>query len=120
MPWPMPSNEDDAAGAALPTVVCTAASSAPVTARGKLCSGRSRFGCVASSGLGRIAASRGETSFFEDEMTVNPSEFFANAGPGSARMSTSAQTKTVVALNISLFPLRQNTRVLVAGENGMA
>src|SRR5207237_5875044 len=102
----MPSNEDDAAGAALPTVVCTAASGAPVTARGKPCSGRSRFGCVASSLLGGIVASRGETSFFDDAMTVGPAGSLPTADPGKVRVSTSAHAKKVVALSIALFSLR--------------
>jgi len=62
----MPSNEEDAAGAAVLTVDCTAVSGAPIVAPGKPCSGRSFFGCAASSVFGGIVARRGETSFFED------------------------------------------------------
>src|SRR5438552_6421024 len=101
----MPSNEEDAAGAAVLTVDCTALSGAPVVAPRMPWRGRSFFGCAASSLFGEIVARRGETSFLEDQMTVTPPGSFATAGSGTASVSASASAKTVVALSIPLFSL---------------
>src|SRR5260370_5556384 len=105
----MPSKEEDGAGAVPLTVDCAAASGARVAAGGKPWSGRSLFGCVASSLRGGIVARRGDTSFFADVMTTAPdaSLSFAPAGMGSTSMSASAHTTTVVALSISLFSLSE-------------
>src|SRR6266700_3393694 len=111
----MPSNDEEAAGAAVLTVDCTAASGAPVTAPGKPCSGRSFFGCAASSVFGEIVARRGETSFLEDWMTVTPPGSFATAGSGTASVSASASAKTVVNLNIPSSP-SPKTRVRLRGR----
>src|SRR5439155_13770907 len=115
----MPSNDEEAAGAAVLTVDCTAASGAPVTAPGKPCSGRSFFGCAASSVFGEIVARRGETSFLEDWMTVTPPGSFATAGSGIVSVSASASAKMVVDLSIPSSP-SPKTRVGCVGENGMA
>src|SRR5438270_1190925 len=100
----MPSNDEDAAGAAVLTVDCTAPSGAPVVAPGKPWRGRSFFGCAASSLFGEIVARRGETSFLEDRMTVTPPGSFATAGSGTASVSASASAKTVVDLSIPSSP----------------
>src|SRR5438132_4118657 len=102
----MPSNDEDAAGAAVLTVDCTAPSGAPVVAPGKPWRGRSFFGCAASSLFGEIVARRCETSFLEDRMTVTPPGSFATAGSGIVSVSASASATTVVALSIPLLPHR--------------
>src|SRR5438874_8783436 len=111
----MPSKEDAGAGAVLLTDDCTTASGAPVAARGKPRSGRSRCGCDASSLFGGIVARRGETSFFEDAMTTAPdaSLSFAPAGLGTMSMSASAHATTAMALSI---PSPSARRALQVGE----
>src|SRR5207302_870972 len=114
----MPSNDEDAAGAAVLTVDCTAPSGAPVVAPGKPWRGRSFFGCAASSLFGEIVARRGETSFLEDRMTVTPPGSFATAGSGIVSVSASASATTVVALSIPLLPHRDAG--WLRGRDGMA
>src|SRR2546428_2526625 len=104
MPWPMPSKDEDTAGAAVLTVDCTAVSGEPATTLGKPWSGLSFLSLSGSSVFGGIVASRGETSFFDDGMTVTPSLSFAIAGPESGSVSASASRKIVPALSISLSP----------------
>src|SRR5256712_3538387 len=103
-PWPMPWKDEDPGGAVVLTVDCTAVSGEPATTRGKLWSGRSFLSLSGSSVFGGIVASRGETSFFDEGMTVTPSLSFAIAGPVSGSVSASASRKIVPALSISLSP----------------
>src|SRR2546425_11709170 len=65
-PWPMPSKDEDTAGAAVLTVDCTAVSGEPAATRGKLWSGRSFLSLSGASVFGRIVAGRGGTSFLGD------------------------------------------------------
>src|SRR5438105_14993165 len=93
----MPSNDEDAAGAAVLTVDCTAPSGAPVVAPGKPWRGRSFFGCAASSLFGKIVARRCATSSLEDRMTTTPRGAFATPGSGTVTISASAHETTIRA-----------------------
>src|SRR2546425_11395282 len=100
-PWPMPSKDEATAGDAVLTVDCTAVSGEPATTRGKLWSGLSFLSLSGSSVFGGIVASRGETSFLDDGMTLTPPLSFAIAGPESGSVSASASRMIMPALSIS-------------------
>src|SRR2546425_2593036 len=99
----MPSKDEDTTGAAALTVDCTAVSGEPATTPGKPRSALSLLSLTGSSAVGGMVASGGDTSFFDEWITVTPSWSFATAGPAIGTASAIASTKIVQAL--SIFPL---------------
>src|SRR5437016_3998056 len=97
----MPSKDEDTTGAAALTVDCTAVSGEPATTPGKPRSALSFLSLTGSSALGAIVASRGDTSFFDEWITVAPSCSFAITGPAIGTPSAIASTKIVQTLSIS-------------------